>query len=57
MKKESLVEIYNILGSKVYSAISDSGLETIDMSKGASGIYFVKIISENNSITKKIIKN
>jgi len=52
---KTLIEVYNITGQKVKSF---SGNETIkinvnDLSKG---VYVVKIITENKSITQKVIK-
>lgn len=47
------VELYSVLGQKVYETSSTS---SIDISSFDSGVYFVQIYSGNNSITKKIIK-
>ena len=44
------IDIYNILGKKVYSSGPAS---KIDMKSYSKGIYFVKI----NNVTYKIIKN
>ena len=47
------VEIYNVLGKKVYTTT----LDTIDLSNYANEIYFLKIYTSNAIITKKLIKN
>ena len=52
--------VYDIIGKIVYSK---SEFETnqsnvaFDISDVSAGVYFVKIISENKSVTRKIIKN
>ena len=46
------VELYSILGQKVYVANNTS---TIDVSRFDSGVYFIQLHSGNDSITKKII--
>jgi hypothetical protein len=52
--------VYDIVGKIVYSK---SEFETnqsnvaFDISDVSAGVYFVKIISENKSVTRKIIKN
>jgi hypothetical protein len=48
------IEILNHLGQNVKTVIS--GFEDIDVSDLASGIYTLKLISENNTEFKKIIK-
>ena len=44
------IEVFNILGEKIYSTNSS---DSLDMSTYSAGIYFVKI---NNTITFKILK-
>jgi hypothetical protein len=44
------IEVFNILGKKIYSTNSS---DSLDMSTYSAGIYFVKI---NNTITFKILK-
>jgi sugar lactone lactonase YvrE len=49
------IEIYNILGEKVYSQIITSSNYQIDLSNQPAGIYLLKLQSEDGSmITKKI---
>ncbi|WP_299886066.1 T9SS type A sorting domain-containing protein [uncultured Lacinutrix sp.] len=48
------VEIYNISGQKVMTAVNN--LETINISKLQSGVYFVKLSTEEANTTIKLIK-
>lgn len=56
VNENALIEIYNSLGSIIYSTEIENVKTEIDLSNQSSGIYFVIIKTENNSITKKIIK-
>jgi hypothetical protein len=50
---QSTVEIYNVLGEKVYSKqwrIKDGQL-TIDLSDKASGVYMYRVVSESGELT------
>jgi len=64
------VEIYDIMGKKQFSIVNRSSgrsklseansqfsIEKIDISDLSNGIYFVRIHTENEIISKKIIKN
>ncbi len=56
------IEVFNILGEKVYSALllqtsrnqfgtgSKGALNLIDLSKEPNGVYFYKVITEDGSI-------
>lgn len=50
---KELVEIFNAIGSVIYSSITHSEKTEIDMNNQSNGIYFIRI----GSITKKIIKD
>jgi hypothetical protein len=53
------IEVYDLMGKKVYAKkeITISNFETkIDLSNVTQGIYFVKIIDNNQSTVKRIIK-
>ena len=56
----SLTENFNYIGAEVYSVSGQKLLETsakqINMSDLSAGIYFVKVNSEQGTITKKIVK-
>ncbi len=51
----SQIELYNLLGTLVYSDKITSNLE-IDMSQHPKGVYFIRIGTNEKMITKKIIK-
>lgn len=46
------IEVYNILGSKV----GQSNTKVVDLSTQLDGIYFLRIYSNSNTISKKVIK-
>ncbi len=54
--KEYSIEIYNSIGQKVYQ-IKNTNSETLSVSQLDKGIYFMKIIDDSKSTTKKIIIN
>ncbi|MBI4931874.1 MAG: T9SS type A sorting domain-containing protein [Bacteroidetes bacterium] len=53
------IEIYNVYGEKIYSAvnfqINSSSNFQIDLSSQPEGVYFLKVISEQNTVVKKIV--
>jgi hypothetical protein len=52
-----IVSVYNIMGEEVVSYNKENASvvnTTLDLSKCASGVYFVKIISTNQTLTQKI---
>ncbi|MGP8215013.1 MAG: thiol protease/hemagglutinin PrtT [Bacteroidia bacterium] len=54
------VEVYNVLGQLVQQAHWDNVLNStysLDLSGQSNGMYFVKIISDKSTITKKIMLN
>ncbi|MCL2168373.1 MAG: T9SS type A sorting domain-containing protein, partial [Lentimicrobiaceae bacterium] len=53
------VEVFDVYGRKLHSStcpLVHSSTTTIDISDLQSGIYFVKITTEEGIITKKVIK-
>lgn len=52
----SSIEIFDVNGRKIKSIDNNSSKIKIDISTLVSGIYFVKVISEGKSTTKKLIK-
>ncbi len=50
------LEILNILGEVVYKNIFTTNIEQVDLSSQPTGVYFIKLQSENNMMVKKIIK-
>jgi hypothetical protein len=57
-EKNTRIEIYNTIGELVYdSEVFGSELQhTVDISKNANGVYFVKVISGKLISTQKIVK-
>ena len=51
----SEVRIYNMVGQEVETFVTDENQCIIDMSDYNDGVYFVKINTEDEIITKKII--
>jgi hypothetical protein len=51
------IEIFNVIGENIYKSQSSSQQFIIDISSEPSGVYFLKIISQDGSLAvKKIIK-
>jgi hypothetical protein len=50
------VEIFTMTGVKVYSENLENGMNSVDFKNLGSGIYFVKVYTGQNVITKQIIK-
>jgi hypothetical protein len=48
------LDIYNMLGEKVYSTISSHETQKVDLSKSAKGLYMVNITDGKNGFTKKV---
>jgi hypothetical protein len=55
----SQIEIYNIMGEKVYSSsqLHQSTQLTINLSAQAAGIYFLQLKTEQGVATKKLVIN
>jgi len=57
--QKAKLEIYNIIGSKVYaqdvSFGADKQLVTIQLDNFKTGLYFVKLINGNNAFTQRLI--
>jgi hypothetical protein len=53
----NLVNIYNIMGEKVYSFINEGKKKAIDidLSGNIKGIYFISIYYEGRSVTRKMV--
>ncbi|APZ47741.1 hypothetical protein BW723_16195 [Polaribacter reichenbachii] len=55
--KQVEIKIYNTLGKLVKSDTLNTNKNNIDISNLTKGVYLIKIDSDNQSITKKLIKN
>ncbi len=49
------IVVYNIIGQQVFNCKPNNSLERINISKFVKGIYILNILSENRTITRKII--
>ena len=49
------VGVYNLVGQEIETFVIDEDQCIIDMSDYNDGVYFVKVKTENEIITKKII--
>lgn len=56
LQKKSEILILNIQGQLIKSMIADKSTITFDISDFAKGMYFVKVTTDNGTVTKKIIK-
>lgn len=54
--KNKMIQIFSLLGQKIYERELNSNLEKIDMSSYPSGVYVVLIFDEKYLISRKIIK-
>jgi hypothetical protein len=58
VKKFSEIRVFDIFGKSIYSETKQrqgSFRTTIDLSEKATGIYFVQVISPENTVTKRVI--
>ena len=55
--KDVTVEILNLLGETVYrqTKLNETGTLTVDLSENATGVYYVKISSEENVKTVRLV--
>jgi hypothetical protein len=51
------VEIYNVLGEKIFQTIINTASSTIDISDKPNGVYFISITTEAEAFTQKIVVN
>jgi PKD repeat protein len=54
-KVNSSVSVFNVIGEKVYNVTSNSNYIDFDLSKQPNGVYFVKVTSNGEVTTKKIL--
>jgi hypothetical protein len=54
------ITVYDVMGKVIYAtkdlSVSNNGITTLDLASAATGIYFVKIASAKQSVTKRIVK-
>jgi len=54
---EKKIEIADFNGRKIFEMLTNENTTTIDVSTYQKGIYFIKVISKENSLIDKFIKN
>lgn len=54
--KESIIEIFDVLGKKVFNDSINATKNYINISNLNKGIYILKITSDNTSLSKKLIR-
>ena len=55
-KQPTSIEVYTLLGNKVYSEVSHSSSVKLDFSSFSEGLYLVKLSSGKNTFTTKVLK-
>ena len=50
------IEVYNILGSKIYNKVIASPKVSINTSQWQKGVYLVRVFSDNQTLTKRFVK-
>jgi hypothetical protein len=56
LQEDATVEVHDMLGKVIYANKVKAGNNTIDISNYQSGLYILKLTTENGSAIKKIIK-
>lgn len=53
----SSIEVFNIIGDKIYTGILSKGNNSIDLSNFSNGVYFIKLNTGGQIVTNKIVLN
>jgi lysophospholipase L1-like esterase len=53
----SWIEMYNTTGQLIFTQQTNIGITDLSLNDLNEGIYFIRMVSENSQITRKIIKN
>ncbi|MCR4857606.1 MAG: T9SS type A sorting domain-containing protein, partial [Bacteroidales bacterium] len=51
------VEVYDAYGKMLNMVNVNNNATAVDLSSYAAGTYFVKIVTENGVVTKRVVKN
>ncbi len=54
--KKTVLEVYNVMGTKVFTSIITNATFEVDLSNESTGIYFAKIETEKGVEIKRLIK-
>ncbi|MDP2388053.1 MAG: T9SS type A sorting domain-containing protein [Bacteroidota bacterium] len=57
LENNSSVEVYNIIGEKVYTSNMSKGYNTVELANLAAGSYIVKVKSGEYTISKRVVIN
>lgn len=49
------IEIYNVLGEKIYSMKHPVNIQTLDLSLYSEGLYYVQVLTEEKTYNRKLI--
>ena len=52
----NLIEVYDVLGNTIISSSATKDVQKLDVSSFATGIYFVKVYTDNGILVKQIFK-
>ncbi len=55
-KINTKIEVFNVMGMRVFEALAQEYKTEIDLSSQKQGIYFVRVVDGDNIITQKIMK-
>jgi hypothetical protein len=55
VKEESQIQVINSIGQTVLEENITSNYKNIDLSKLNNGVYFVKIVSDKQSVIKRVV--
>lgn len=56
LEQEAIVEVFDLLGNKILASKVNVGNSKIDISNYQSGLYIIKLTSENGSVINKVVK-
>jgi len=51
------VEVFNLSGQTIIKTLPTGNIENIDLRNNPKGVYLIKVVSKDNSFTRKIIYN
>lgn len=55
LRANTHIEVYNVMGKKVFEAIVNQQKTEIDLRAMKNGVYFIRILDGENTVTQKIV--
>ncbi|MBK6836830.1 MAG: T9SS type A sorting domain-containing protein [Bacteroidetes bacterium] len=55
VKEKSQIQVINSIGQTVLEETITSNYKNVDLSKLNNGVYFVKIVSDKQSVIKRVV--